>query len=246
MGLFRTSLGERSYARLFGDVPASPYDWPAAHRAVVQSVFTLTPRNVALVGAWGGKTTVAGPYVRFWQADLTPPTVPGNQDNGEQLQLLEGFLTRLAGMRYNVRLVDYFRQKPLYSKKNPASPLAATVELAEDAAVEATSLLLTGLPADTLQVFGPDDRFEIKPGGWATTYGNYYKVQDYADANGDGEVRIYIDPPLRQTCLAADAVVLNGASCVFRLRSDDVGRMTRLSGQMRGNYGLSLDEVLPG
>lgn len=232
-------------------------------RAVVQSQFYLSASSLDAPSPWTGQRTPYGPFLSVWIAEINPPTLngPARTREGEaSWREWQGFMTRLRGTSGLLRIVDYYRMRPVYDVKNPpaktnwsdggawsdggqwdnpALPTFATLDAAVDAGDD--SIVLAGLPANTEEVLSPGDLMEGRPGGIATPYGNLYEVVHCARTNADGKARVYIQPGLRQAFAAGDPFMLREPTSVFRLADSSQGIVSRSLGNI-GNLGFKLIE----
>lgn len=237
---------------------ATVWDWPKEFRQPVESRFHISPKSNGASSPWTGARSIYGPISQAWNCELTFPQI-----SGDNVQRIEGFITRMRGIAGKLRLVDYFRQAPLYHKHatKTTSAFSDSTLFSDSTGFEegglppscvvdalgvegADSLVLKSLPTSITNILEPGDRFELRPNGIPTAWGNYYEITDYASTNAAGNTRIYFQPGLRQNIAAGDQVVLLGASCVVALADDAQGIMNRMFAGPRGNFGLSLVEVL--
>ena len=243
------------------------WEVPQHMRGAVQSTFYLQSNAIDDPSPWTGERSPYGPFAQVFLAEIKPAELrspkkalahPGEADWREW----QGFMTRLRGTSGKMRIVDYYRMRPVYDARNTptlsnwsdgstwsdgsqwsSGALPPYVTLDEAASADADSIVLRGLPANTEAVLNPSDLIELRPNGIATTYGNMYEIVHCARTNSAGKARVYLGPGLRQGFAAGDMVVLRYPTCVFRLASANEGIVTRTLGNI-GSLGFKLIECV--
>jgi hypothetical protein len=171
-------------------------------------------------------------------------------------------MTRMRGTSGKLRIVDYFRMRPVYDAR--VSPVLSSwsggaqwsdgsywtqgalppyVTFAESAREDDESFVLQGLPPNTDLVLNPSDLIEGRPSGIATDWSNLYEVVHCARTNAAGKTRVYVQPGLRQGFATGDVAVLRFPTGVFRLADSGQGVVTRTLGNI-GSIGFKLIESL--
>ncbi len=246
-------------AELFSTV----WELPRAMRAAVQSQFYLSSDCIDSKSPWTQEGTPSDPFVQVFVADITPPDSfsPMRTTAAEvSWRDWQGFMTRMRGTSGLLRVVDYYRMRPVYDLRNrPSSSrwsdgstwsdggewstgaLPPFVTLDEAAGADEDSVVLRGLPADTETALSPSDLIELRPNGIPTPHGNLYEVVHCARSNTDGKARVYLQPGLRQGFAAGDMAVLRYPTCVFQLADKSQGIVTRSLGSV-GSLGFKLIE----
>jgi hypothetical protein len=241
------------------------WEVPRHMRGAVESSFYLQSNAIDDASPWTGERTPYGPYAQAFLADIKPAQAssPAKARAGEVTwREWQGFMTRLRGTSGKMRIVDYYRMRPVYDAR--VSPdvsnwsdgshwsdgsgwaqgaLPPYVTLAEAAREDDDSIVLQGLPVNTDMVLNPSDLIEMRPNGVATSWSNLYEVVHCARTNADGKTRVYIQPGLRQGLAVGDVAVLRFPTGVFRLADATQGIVTRSLGNV-GSLGFKLIESL--
>jgi hypothetical protein len=241
------------------------WELPRSMRAAVQSQFYLSSDCIDSRSPWTQEGTPFEPFVQVHIADITPPTALGaSRTTADEVSWRDwqGFMTRMRGTSGLLRIVDYFRMRPIYDLRNKPSrsawsdaslwsdgaewaggQLPPFVTFAEAARVDADSIVLN-FGADFANkelLINPSDLMEGRPNGVPTPYGNLYEAVHQARTNSTGKARIYLQPGLRQGFAAGDMMVLRYATGVFRLADKTQGIVTRTTGNI-GTLGFKLIE----
>lgn len=241
------------------------WDVPRHMRGAVQSTFYLSQSAIDNPSPWTGERTPYGPFAQIHIAEISPAATkgPAKANDGEVTwREWQAFMTRMRGTSGLLRIVDYFRMKPIYESKHGQTQsnwgdgsgwsdgtkwtqgsLPPYVTFDAAAKEGDNSIVLRGLPVDTEEVLSPSDLGEGRPNGVPTNYGNLYEVVHCARTNADGKARVYFEPGLRQGFAAGDMWVLHYPTSVFRLADKSQGIVTRTMGNM-GNLGFKLIEEI--
>lgn len=232
-----------------------PDDW---YQYIVSSSFNLKKISLAAPHRWTGSVSVSGPIAHAWTAKLT--LAPMLWDT--QGQAVAAFFDRLDGQAGYLRIGDAMRRVPLRDRLLTASSeawsdstyfsdssgwvsglLSPTVYVASAATKGATTLVIAGLPVSTASVLRPGDLIELRPSGIATDTPNLYTVIRDAPTDASGATGLEIRPPLRQSFMAGDMVVLTNPTSVFMLADDDQGA-SEITGSQISSTGFSLIEKI--
>jgi len=232
--------------------------WPENLSKATQINMRPISKNLRSDRIYSSLPLVNGPQVQFWMADISYPT----KGTAEWRQAL-GLIASLEGIKGKVRIYDPFRQGPLYNISAILSTttwddattwddgtvwqdglLPSSIAVDENAALNAKSIVVKGLPASTAAVFNPGDPFEIRPSGVPAIFGHYYMITKISNSNSAGKTRIEFTPGLRAGIAVGDMVVLKKPRCVMRLATDDEGAIN-VTPPGVGNFGLSFFEALP-
>lgn len=241
------------------------WEVPEHMRSAVQSTFYLSSNAIDDPSPWTGERSPCGPFAQVFLAEIKPAQLKSPKlalDGEANWREWQGFMTRLRGTSGKMRIVDYYRMRPVYdARQTPAlanwsdgsrwldnsqwlsGALPPYVTLDEPARADGDSIVLRGLPPNTEAVLNPSDLIENRPNGIATTYGNMYEVVHCARTNSSGKARVYLGPGLRQGFSAGDMAVLRYPTCVFRLADAGQGIVTRTMGNL-GSLGFKLIECV--
>lgn len=240
------------------------WELPRHMRAAVQGTFSLSQPAIDNTSPWTGERSPYGPFVQVWMAEIKPPAAlsAGKAQEGQpSWRDWQGFITRLRGTTGKVRLVDYYRMRPVYDEKNAGAQLNWSVgsswsdgsqwstgalppfgTLDEPAVSGQDSIVLRGLPANVEGVLNPGDLIELRPNGIPTPWGNLYEITAVSRTNAAGKCRVYFEGALHDDFAMGDMVVLREPTCVFRLADKDQGIVMRSLGNV-GNLGFKLIEA---
>lgn len=221
--------------------------------------FWLRPLSVSSTQPWSGKRSIYGPQVQVWIAEIS--LTDQDEDAAEEIGAI---FSRVGGVSSLIRAGNPVRGEPLYNRMNAGATVAfsdgygftdgtafadglipAYASVLDAATIEASSIVITGLPPSLSPALFPGDLFELRPNGVPVAHGHLYKVVAKAPTNADGETRVYFTPPLRKAVAAGDQVVLKDPTSVFRAMDDQQGLVDWQPGTI-GRTGFTLIEELPG
>lgn len=247
------------------DIFDTVWEVPRHMRAAVQSTFYLSSSAFDDPSPWTGERNPYGPYAQMFLAEIKPAAAksPAQTVDGEvNWREWQGFITRLRGTSGKLRIVDYYRMRPVYDARVAktlsnwsdgahwsdgsqweSGALPPFVTFAEAVNEGDTSAVLQGLPASKSDVLNPSDLFEGRPNGIPTNYSNLYETITCTRTNADGKTRVYFQPGARQSFAAGDVAILRYPTGVFRLADKGQGIVTRTIGNV-GNLGFKLIEEI--
>lgn len=232
--------------------------WPEEFCANVDTRFYLRSNSLSSLQQATGTRSVHGPLAQTWMAEMTVT----RRERRDWLRI-GAFFSRAGGISGLIRVGDPKRPHPLrnlqaarstvpwddedawldgsYWTDTPLPPYALVDEAEERGA---TSFVVSGLPESLTNALYAGDLMEIRPDATAVSHGHLYEVYSDATTDGDGKVRVEINPPLRAAITYGDQVVLRKPTSVFRLVDDDQGILNH-RGAGTADVGFALAEVLP-
>lgn len=208
-------------------------EWQRDWYRFASGSFTLTSKNLMSQNPFTQRLSVAGPMSQLFQVKVKLDT-----QNEEVWLAMEGFFAEAGGSLGIIRLSDFSRLQPQYSKELSAlsgwsggqfwsdgqgwqtGRLPPFVTVAEAAAKGATSVIIKGLPVSTPRVMRRGDDVEFRRNGIADETPSLHRVIRDAPTNADGWTRIEFRPGLRKGLSAGDMVVLDYPMGNFRLIDD--------------------------
>ena len=220
--------------------------------------FWLRSTGLNAASPFTGGRSVYGPISQAWQCQIS--SVPMERPNWQRFA---AFFSRAAGMSGLIRVGDPMRVRPLHDTLiKPVSGtfsdgttfdddtgwvegyLPPSLIVDEPASRDATSIVLSGLPASLAPALHAGDLVELRPNAVPADFGMLYEVANDAPTDASGKTRININPSLRAGVAAGDQAVLRNATSVFRAIDDDQGTVERMLPAL-GAVGYSLVEELP-
>lgn len=242
-----------------------PIEWPKELRAATQASFHLTPSNTSSMSPMTGGNSIYGPNYQRFVCRITSPQLT------ERLwRQAEGIIAGRRGMAGPLRMVDYNKMRPMYVVQNNLASVDVTwsddslwesgdgsgdpwtgtgfptiVIADEDREAGERSLALRGFPTNIDQCLWYGDLGEVRPNGAKTLHSHLYQSVRVSRSNSAGKLRWYFEPGLRAAVRAGDQIVLKYPQGVFKFPNDGEGLVNRSAPLNRGNFGMSLIEVLP-
>lgn len=236
------------------------WNWPREWTKQVSGKCQLVRRSLVSTQPFSAYARVDGPIDERWMLDFVMPTLSQDEWKG-----IEGWLARLDGMAGGIRISDPY-SKYVRGAGTGANPVnggtqstyafddsttwsdgttwydaAPTIAVASAAAKGAEYVHVSGLAVSEASAFKWGDKIEI--GNFSDGRGLLYEVvNENVPSDSSGEALIKIRPRLRAAVAAADKIIIDLPTSVFRLMNEDAAAVTR-SLMNVGGFGISLIEV---
>lgn len=227
---------------------------------VTESSFRLVPGSLFSTALFTGEVSPYGPVVARFRADLEfAPMVE------ERWREWEGLIADFEGLSGRIRTYDPVRREPYYNQivttttenwdddttwddgtgwESGKLPSSVALDAAANRGDKDIQLAFPSGFESLSAVLRRGDLLEIRPNGVPVNHGHLYVVRRTANTDASGKTGVQIAPGLRTAAAAGDQVVLEDATTVFRLESDEEGAI-QVDTALHGRLGLSLVEVLP-